>query len=146
MDAYPFPTSSVRQDVPLFLQRIYASQQPPPQTPGTPVAPLPLYLPPPALPAVEEDLVPPENFATVSSGVYRSGFPMKKNFRFMETLRLKTVLTLVLEDYPEANLKWCQSQDIQFMASPIIDLCHTAHVSNLAFQETRSRSITFQRT
>lgn len=40
---------------------------------------------------------------------------MKKNFRFMETLRLKTVLTLVLEDYPEANLKWCQSQDIQFM-------------------------------
>ena len=23
--------------------------------------------------------------------------------------------TLVLEDYPEANLKWCQSQDIQFM-------------------------------
>ena len=49
----------------------------------------------------------------------------------METLRLKTVLyvelvfveyrwaemsrTLVLEEYPEANLKWCQSQDIQFM-------------------------------
>ena len=23
--------------------------------------------------------------------------------------------TLVLEDYPEANLNWCQSQDIQFM-------------------------------
>lgn len=23
----------------------------------------------------------------------------------------------MLEEYPEANLKWCQSQDIQFMAS-----------------------------
>jgi tyrosine-protein phosphatase SIW14 len=36
--------------------------------------------------------VPPENFALVCSGVYRSGFPLKKNFKFMETLRLKTVL------------------------------------------------------
>lgn len=26
--------------------------------------------------------------------------------------------TLVLEDYPEANLQWCQDQDIQFMVSP----------------------------
>ncbi|WWC65783.1 uncharacterized protein I303_108405 [Kwoniella dejecticola CBS 10117] len=83
-----------------------AQQQPPPN---------PLYLPPPALPSVEEDLVPPENFALVSKGVYRSGFPKKRNFGFMQTLRLKTVLTLVLEDYPEANLEWCQSQDIQFM-------------------------------
>ncbi|WWC95781.1 hypothetical protein V866_002647 [Kwoniella sp. B9012] len=84
-------------------------QQPQSQPPN------PLYLPPPALPKVEEDLVPPENFALVSKGVYRSGFPKKRNFGFMETLRLKTVLTLVLEDYPEANLEWCQSQDIQFM-------------------------------
>ncbi|WWC73742.1 uncharacterized protein I206_107714 [Kwoniella pini CBS 10737] len=74
-----------------------------------------LYLPPPTLPNVEEDLVPPENFSLVSKGVYRSGFPKKRNFEFMKTLRLKTVLTLVLEDYPEANLEWCQSQDIQFM-------------------------------
>ncbi|WVF68470.1 hypothetical protein IAT40_003237 [Kwoniella sp. CBS 6097] len=74
-----------------------------------------LYLPPPALPKLEEDLVPPENFALVAPGVYRCGFPKKRNFGFMETLRLKTVLTLVLEDYPEANLEWCQSQDIQFM-------------------------------
>lgn len=26
--------------------------------------------------------------------------------------------TLVLEDYPDANLKWCQSQDVQFMVGP----------------------------
>lgn len=54
--------------------------------------PLPLYLPPPAMPEVEEDLVPPENFAVVTTGVYRSGFPKKRNFRFMETLKLRTIL------------------------------------------------------
>lgn len=81
-----------RPSIPLFLQRIYASQQQRPQTPGTTTVPQPLYLPPPALPAAEDDLVPPENFSIVCNGVYRSGFPMKKNFRFMESLRLKTVL------------------------------------------------------
>lgn len=89
-------------------------------TPGqSPLVPQPppnaLYLPPPAQPAVEEDLVPPENFAAVTQGVYRCGFPKKRNFKFLETLQLKTVLTLVLEDYPDANLEWCQAQDIQFM-------------------------------
>ncbi|OCF62180.1 tyrosine specific protein phosphatase [Kwoniella mangroviensis CBS 10435] len=129
-------SSSSPPDIPPFLATILSSRItsiPPPAPPvssstSNPSAnpspilqqpqsqpPNPLYLPPPALPKVEEDLVPPENFALVSKGVYRSGFPKKRNFGFMETLRLKTVLTLVLEDYPEANLEWCQSQDIQFM-------------------------------
>lgn len=54
--------------------------------------PIPLYLPPPAIPQLEEALVPPENFAMVCQGVYRSGFPKKRNFRFLEGLGLKTVL------------------------------------------------------
>ena len=37
----------------------------------------------------------------------------------MEGLRLKTVLTLVLEDYPDGNLKWCEERDVQFMVSPV---------------------------
>ncbi|GMK57513.1 hypothetical protein CspeluHIS016_0403470 [Cutaneotrichosporon spelunceum] len=101
--------------VPPFLAKIRAHARPP--APPALVAldgPNPLYIPPPP-PAVEEDVVPPENFAAVTSGVYRSGFPKKRNFKFLETLQLKTVLTLVLEDYPEANLEWCQDQDIQFM-------------------------------
>ena len=36
----------------------------------------------------------------------------------MEGLRLKTVLTLVLEDYPDGNLKWCEERDVQFMVCP----------------------------
>ena len=89
--------SYTRPPVPLFLQRILTSRTVPPSPPsqvpnGTQFVPQPIYLPPPALPVIEEDLVPPENFALVSSGVYRSGFPMKRNFRFMESLKLKTVL------------------------------------------------------
>ncbi|GFZ52345.1 Tyrosine-protein phosphatase SIW14 [Saitozyma sp. JCM 24511] len=107
--------------IPPFLQRILTHRASQPISPvsgpssSVPAVPQPLYLPPPAMPDVEDDLVPPENFAVVCPGVYRCGFPKKRNFRFMETLQLKTVLTLVLEDYPEANLRWCQSQDIQFM-------------------------------
>lgn len=56
----------------------------------------------------------------------RCGFPKKRNFKFLETLQLKTVLTLVLEDYPEANLEWCQNQDIQFMVGPSRQLSATA--------------------
>jgi len=83
--------------IPPFLAKIRSTHHPEPTSPtptSTPRLPIPqpLYLPPPAVTSVEEDLVPPENFALVSSGVYRSGFPKKRNFRFMETLRLKTVL------------------------------------------------------
>lgn len=39
-----------------------------------------------------EELVPPQNFTMVSSGVYRSAFPKKKNFSFLRQLRLKSVL------------------------------------------------------
>lgn len=85
----------------------------------------------------------------------RCGFPKKRNFKFLETLQLKTVLTLVLEDYPEANLEWCQQQDIQFMvrtfashASPgcrrLPGLADTR--SNSAFRATKSLSTTFPRT
>jgi len=84
--------------IPPFLAKIREAHRPPqtisnpsPSHPTIP-SPQPLYLPPPAIPSIEEDLVPPENFALVSSGVYRSGFPKKRNFRFMDTLKLKTVL------------------------------------------------------
>lgn len=36
--------------------------------------------------------VPPVNFAMVDHGIYRSGFPEAINFRFLQTLGLRTVL------------------------------------------------------
>jgi hypothetical protein len=54
---------------------------------------LPPPPPPPPRPADEDPtLVPPDNFAMVSSFVYRSSFPKKKHFEFLKTLGLKSVL------------------------------------------------------
>lgn len=39
-----------------------------------------------------EVLVPPLNFALILPGVYRSGFPNKKNFPFMDTLNLRSIV------------------------------------------------------
>lgn len=92
------PSKPTAPPLPPFLSRILATHHPPPQPsspsygPEAKPTPQSLYLPPPAIPDVEEDLVPPENFALVCKGVYRSGFPKKRNFGFMQTLGLKTIL------------------------------------------------------
>ena len=65
----------------------------------------------------EDEVLPPSNFAMVEKGVYRSSFPMRKNFTFLEKLGLRTILTLVLEEYPTANLdfnKWNGITLLQF--------------------------------
>ncbi|RLN89995.1 hypothetical protein BBJ28_00002389 [Nothophytophthora sp. Chile5] len=40
----------------------------------------------------EKTLIPPLNFSMVASGVYRSGFPNRKNHAFLQELGLKSVL------------------------------------------------------
>jgi tyrosine-protein phosphatase SIW14 len=62
----------------------------------------------------DELLSPPENFALIAKGVYRSSFPKKKNFPFLKSLGLKSVLTLVLEDYPEVNSDFLVEENIKF--------------------------------
>ncbi|CAO3646595.1 unnamed protein product [Cunninghamella blakesleeana] len=63
----------------------------------------------------QEALIPPENFNMVCQHVYRSSFPKKKHFKFLEKLKLKSVLTLILEEYPEQNMKFLEEQGIQFL-------------------------------
>ena len=41
-----------------------------------------------------------------STGIYRSAFPQRKNFSFLKKLKLKSILTLILEDYPRVNLEY----------------------------------------
>jgi tyrosine-protein phosphatase SIW14 len=48
----------------------------------------------------EAILIAPENFTMVEPGVYRSAFPRTKNMSFLDYLQLKSVVSLVLEDYP----------------------------------------------
>lgn len=63
--------------------------------------------------AVEDVLVPPLNFAMVASGVYRSGYPNRKNFPFLRKLGLRSILYLAMEDYSEDNEEFFKAEKIQ---------------------------------
>ncbi|RZR96208.1 hypothetical protein BHM03_00025180 [Ensete ventricosum] len=56
--------------------------------------------------------VPPLNFAMVNDGVFRSGFPETTNFRFLETLKLRSIVYLCPEPYPEVNMEFLASNSI----------------------------------
>src|SRR5689334_15489946 len=63
---------------------------------------------------MEEDIVlAPENFSMVESGVYRSAFPRTKNIGFLKKLKLKTVVSLVPEDYPVAMAEFYESSGVR---------------------------------
>ncbi|CAM0950729.1 unnamed protein product [Alopecurus aequalis] len=58
-------------------------------------------------------LVPPLNFAMVDHGIYRSGFPDASNLPFLESLRLRSVLCLCPEPYPEASQEFLRARGIR---------------------------------
>ncbi|KAH0558710.1 hypothetical protein GP486_004641 [Trichoglossum hirsutum] len=59
------------------------------------------------------ELVPPPNFSLVWQGVYRSSFPREDHFKHLKSLRLKSILTLVPEMYPEANIVFMKENGIK---------------------------------
>uniref|UniRef100_A0A7S2RJ85 diphosphoinositol-polyphosphate diphosphatase n=1 Tax=Rhizochromulina marina TaxID=1034831 RepID=A0A7S2RJ85_9STRA len=63
----------------------------------------------------DEEFFPPVNFSMVEPGVYRSSFPMKRNFSFLKRIRLKTILALILEEYPQANTAFNEENGIRFL-------------------------------
>lgn len=66
--------------------------------------------------ATMNDLLAPENFSMVEPGVYRSSFPRTKNIGFLKTLKLKTVLPLVPEDYPDSMVEAYNSIGISILS------------------------------
>lgn len=68
---------------------------------------------PQQLEGCNERYIPPSNFAMVDKRVYRSGFPNNKNFPFLETLQLNSIICLCPEPYPEANLEFLRSHGIR---------------------------------
>ena len=58
---------------------------------------------------------PPVNFAKVYKGIYRSGFPTKKNFSFLRALKLKTIVYMCEEEYPNTNLNFLERHNIVLM-------------------------------
>lgn len=63
----------------------------------------------------EEHLIMPTNFSMVDRGVYRSSFPRGKNIGFLRSLGLKSVISLVPEDYPSNLLEFYASNGIKFI-------------------------------
>uniref|UniRef100_A0A7S4C071 diphosphoinositol-polyphosphate diphosphatase n=1 Tax=Chrysotila carterae TaxID=13221 RepID=A0A7S4C071_CHRCT len=66
------------------------------------------------------ELIPPSNFSMVWKGVYRSGFPTRKNFSFLAQLQLRTVLFLCPEEYPDSNLQFLEENGIQLLKFGVI--------------------------
>lgn len=64
---------------------------------------------------VVRHVIPPLNFAMVAPGVYRSGYPNAMNHSFLKSLRLKTLIYLCPENCNEANLAFCQQNNISIM-------------------------------
>ena len=59
-------------------------------------------------------LFPPNNYGAVVPGaVYRSSYPHEKNFDFLESLKLKTIITLVPEDIPSEYSDFMKRAGIQ---------------------------------
>jgi tyrosine-protein phosphatase SIW14 len=60
-------------------------------------------------------LVPSINFSMVIPGVFRSGYPTKKNFEFLKSLNLRTICLLVPEEYAEGNKAFCADNGVQVL-------------------------------
>ncbi|KAI5969587.1 SIW14 [Candida margitis] len=61
----------------------------------------------------DQPLTPPENFALVIGSIYRSSFPQPANFSFLKQLKLKSILCLIPEDYPELQEKFFESNNVK---------------------------------
>ncbi|MCJ1467823.1 hypothetical protein MMC07_006448 [Pseudocyphellaria aurata] len=59
------------------------------------------------------------NFAQVAPGIYRSSFPTAGNFEHLQSLGLKTILTLVPEEYPLPNRQFMKLNGIRHFQVPI---------------------------
>ncbi|KAI9168382.1 tyrosine-protein phosphatase siw14 [Blastocladiella emersonii ATCC 22665] len=113
--------------------------QPPPQQVPPPLPLPPQQQQPQTIPPEPEEMLPTENIALVAKGVYRSAFPKKKHFAFLKKLGLKSILTLILEEYPEQNVKFLEENGItlfQFGVAgnkePFVDIPEDKIVAALA--------------
>ncbi|KAL8861197.1 MAG: hypothetical protein Q9178_002413 [Gyalolechia marmorata] len=59
------------------------------------------------------------NFGQVAPGIYRSSFPTNGNFEHLRSLGLKTILTLVPQEYPAENVLFMKEHGIQHFQIPI---------------------------
>jgi len=55
---------------------------------------------------------PPVNFSEVLDGLYRSGYPQLEDYPFLQSLNLKTIVTLVSKELPEGYRDFMEANHI----------------------------------
>ncbi|XP_044504029.1 tyrosine-protein phosphatase DSP1-like isoform X2 [Mangifera indica] len=68
---------------------------------------------PPPFAGDDLSLIPPLNFSMVDNGIFRSGFPDSANFSFLQNLRLRSIIYLCPEQYPDSNMEFLKSNGIR---------------------------------
>jgi tyrosine-protein phosphatase SIW14 len=63
-------------------------------------------------------IVPPMNFAMVEPGIYRSGYPNRKNFNFLLKLGIKSVLYVGGGEYVNENARFLNENGIKLFQCP----------------------------
>jgi hypothetical protein len=58
-------------------------------------------------------LHPPFRFSTVSTNVYRGAYPKSRNFTFLKTLKLRTIVSLTPDSPMPELLTFCANHSIQ---------------------------------
>ncbi|XP_076959403.1 inositol diphosphatase DSP4-like [Bidens hawaiensis] len=61
----------------------------------------------------DEMHIPPINFAVVDDGIFRSGFPDTNSLSFLKTLKLRSIIYLCPEPYPEETFEFLTANSIQ---------------------------------
>ena len=88
-------------------------------------------------------LFPPLRFSPVESGVYRGGFPAVRNFPFLGTLDLRTVVSLAPEVTPDLQ-SWCEAEqvDLKLFSGRLLDdtLCLSAPVCPVNIDEADNQT------
>ncbi|KAJ1637158.1 tyrosine phosphatase family-domain-containing protein [Pavlovales sp. CCMP2436] len=59
-----------------------------------------------------EPMIPPINFELVAPGVYRSGFPTRKNLRFLRGLGLRSVIRLSSKEYSPEVVEFMAASEV----------------------------------
>eukprot|EP01060_Flectonema_neradi_P036999 TRINITY_DN7327_c0_g1_i1.p1 TRINITY_DN7327_c0_g1~~TRINITY_DN7327_c0_g1_i1.p1 ORF type:complete len:248 (+),score=36.39 TRINITY_DN7327_c0_g1_i1:72-746(+) len=64
-------------------------------------------------------LIPCSNFSMLVPGVYRSGYPSKKNFAFLRRLGIRSICYLCPEEYAMVNQEFYRTIGIQILKFPM---------------------------
>lgn len=59
-----------------------------------------------------ETVIPPINFAQVLPGIYRSGHPHQQNFKFLNSLKLNSIMYLSKDNYRNHTKTWAEENNL----------------------------------